>query len=1396
MIRKTISILVVFILFVKIGEGQQYTFRSLDYSNEILSESFSCLYEDNEGFIWIGTNNGLYRYSGERYEPFFHVPGDTNSISNNNILAICEDAYNNLWIGTSNGLNLFNREKNSFTWFFRSAKKPVSISNHYIKFLKLLEDSSFWIGTREGLNKLVTREDGSFEFIRYYPERKDESSTSEWSIEVLHEDKQGRMWAGTWGGGVIEFDRINGVFTHYYPPYEIKSINDHVIVAIESRDDSTIWAASYNGYIYTFNTRQLKFDISPAQHPVFSKICNNSISINALLKDTKGQLWIGASKSLMIYNPALKKMEYWGTPVSSFKPQTFKDQVTTIFEDSKGAVWVGHNGFGVDIHDKHYKKLSKWYFDLKTPEKYRDYITGMQLDADGYYWLSTWGDGMIKVDYAGQVINRFMPSLFSGHSSSDIITCIEIDVRGNIWLGTAYGLIGFDRKEGKFTDIFLHDPTNPMSFIDNHISRLIKDDDGFLWVISQESVRSFDPVRKTIKKVPFMENLRPKKVIEIVKDLDENYWIGTYAGLYKYSVKDSVYTYYASDPNNRNSLCSNGIRNIMIDHRGNVWISTNNGLSMFDPLSGKFNNFPGTQLQFGSFYSGIAEDKSKKIWLLSRDNLIVFNPSDNQLTIYTSEDGLLRYANHLTISEEGFVQICDEKGFYRIDPDSLYKNREIPPVYITQLYLSGKPADLNEKPLDGVSPKYKERITLKYNQNNLGFSFVALNYRNPKKNSYSYKLEGFNDTWIDNGTKNEVTFMNLSPGKYTFLVKGSNDDQVWNNEPASMRVTVLPPPWRSWWAFGIYLILIATALFSYKAFTISRERERARLAIDQMKLSFFINISHELRTPLTLVTGPLERLLRLEPNIAFRDKLNLIYRNASRMQHLVNQILDIRKIDVGKLKAAVYYSDFEVFINNILVSFKSYAEENQIGFYEYLQIAERKMWFDPDMLEKALSNLLINAFKHTDRGGIVSILIQDYTKETAPTAFAYCSKNMHQIKTIRKTNTMNERHISIEIADCGEGLSKSEFDKIFERFHQSSSSKRHASIGSGIGLSLTRDLIELMHGSIFIQSKRDFGTKLVIFLPVYRDAFKNDRVHDDETGYELFQKDYSKVLTYNPDYNKNIGRKIIEKSTTKDNINILVVDDNTELLGYIHDILSEKYQITTAGNGESGLKKALNNKFDLIISDIMMPVMDGLEFCQKIKNDIRTNHIPVILLTAKSSLESELEGLDSGADDYIAKPFNTEVLEKRVRNIIDGRKRIWEKIAYDSDIIPQGLELTTREEDFLKKAVGIVEEHLSDSEFSQETFCREIGMSKASLYRKINSLTNQSINEFVRNIRLKKAAEMLRCGKQLHIAELGYRVGFSEPSYFTKKFRELFGMTPKIYNSRYIKESVKDDTRY
>ncbi len=1386
---KSLSYIIFFLITLHGLYGQQYELKSIETGPDVKTDHFICFYKDKLGFMWFGTNNGLYRYNGVSYDQFFHVPGDTNSISNNQIQTIVEDSSGTLWIGTGSGLNRFDRMTEKFTWFFHSEEDSTSISHNRIKDLILLSDGTLFIATRRGLNELKTEKDGKITFVRYFPYRNDTTSTSEWSFETMYEDQNEKFWLGTWGGGIIEFIRENRSFRHYHPPYPVKSINDHSIVSIEGKNDSILWASSYNGIIYTFNTRLRRFTVNPFKHPFFKSLIDESASINTLKKDKQGRLWVGASSRLFVYNPETRKVEYDGSLINPSTPNKFKDQIITIFEDDQDLIWIGYSGNGIEVYDLQNDKFSKYKHSLDTPGKFRDYITDIRTDNYGNIWLPTWGDGLLKAAPDGKIIKRFFFSDLTSSSSSNIITAIELDILGKIWATTAYGLFRFDPVTEKVTHMMMHDPEDPNSFTDNHFFKLYRDNNGLIWVISQESIRLLDPVNFKIKKSPISRNLSLKKIVCMLKDQNDNYWFGTSAGLVKYDVRKERHIYHYNDPGNPNTLCSNDIRHLFEDSRGNIWIGTNNGVSKYDPKKDIYENFYKTPELSIKTINSITEDLKGRIWILTYSDLTVYDPTDSSLITYTQEDGLSSKIHRIGRDKYGNIQICDEKGFYQIHPDSIYSNEQIPPVYITNLYLSGEQVQVNQPPLSGKSPLFKKQITLKYSQNNFGFSFHSLNYKNPEKNHYEYKLDGYHDSWISNGTSNEVSFMNLAPGRYTFLVKGSNNDIIWNENPARMEIRILPPAWLTWWAYSIYSLLIALTIFSYRRYTILRERERNQIKMEEMKLGFFINISHELRTPLTLITGPLERILQQENNPERIDKLKLVYRNASRLQHLINQLLDIRKIDVGKLRPIIYYSDFNKYMNTILQSFISYAEDNKMNINIHSNLSDNNLWFDPDILEKIISNLLINAFKYNSQNGDIWINVKDYPPGLSQQEFHVLSKNMHRIKSNQKI-LPKARYFSFEVADSGEGLDPQEMNKIFNRFYQNNAIKRNSSISSGIGLSLVKDLVDRIHGFVFVQSEAKLGTRFLLLLPACKNAFPGAYIHNQQEEIEFYSKDYTNILSSDLHMHNKTIEKDDDLPNDKNRTSILIVDDNPELLDFIKDILSPMYKVKTAPDGEIGMKKALNNKIDLIISDIMMPVMDGLEFCCKLKNDIRTSHIPVILLTAKKTFESEMEGLDTGADDYITKPFHPDLLLKRVRNIIKNREKIWNKISSDTDILPQGLELTTKDEDFLKKAVSIIEENLSNSDFSQEKFCREIGMSKASLYRKINSLTNQSINEFVRNVRLKKAAEILRCGKQIHIAELAYQVGFSEPSYFTKKFREYFSFTPKEYNNKYIKSEV------
>jgi ligand-binding sensor domain-containing protein/signal transduction histidine kinase/DNA-binding NarL/FixJ family response regulator len=1381
------------LLIFDVHGTRKYEFKALDYSGEIFSDQIFCFYQDMEGFMWIGTANGLYRYNGINYDQFFHVRGDTTSISSNDIETIAEDAEGNLWVGTSNGLNRYNRRKNEFQWFLHDELDTNTISSNQISSFKASVDGYFYIGTGSGLNRMIVDDDGGVAFRRFYPERRNNTTKSELSIQDIYEAPDSSLWTSTWGGGILHFNRSSGKFTNFLPPVKGNSFNDFAITDIEMENDSIIWASSYSGYIYTFNINKKDFHVFPHFHPL-GQLKDQHLSIYSLERDKEGKLWIGTSISLYVYDHVSGKMVHEGTPARE-GVKRIKDNANYIYQDKNGMIWVAYSNNGIDIHDPEPNELEEFRYPLNTDGKYRDYIKNIVIDDNGNYWLSTWGDGLIRSDPSGNVMERIMFSEFTSQPGNDIITAMEIDPSGNLLIGTQHGLLYYNPKKKKVEDYYFHNPNDPFSLSDNHIYRIFPDGDGRFWIISQESIRLFDARQEKLERAPFLEKMKLVKIGCILKDSRGNYWLGTYSnGLFFYDARTESYTIYKSDPGNSNSLCSNEIKWLFEDSGGKIWIATNNGLCNFDREKGVFLNFhdiPELSLKTFSF---INEDHAGNIWALGYTDLIVYNPDEHSIITYGVNDGLSSLADNLTKDKNGNILITDEKGFYRIKPDNIGKTNVLSPVYLTGLYIQGKKVAVQEKPLSGIGPMYKKKVTLAHDQNNFGFDFVAIEYRHASKTRYEYKLAGYNDSWIKTGTKNHVSFMNLPPGKYSLLVRTVNNPGNF----ASIDVQLLPPPWKTTWAYALYILLIFVLILTYRNFTIKRERKKSKRFLDQMKLNFFINISHELRTPLTLVTGPLESLVKTEKDIRNKEKLKVVYRNASRMQRLIDQILDLRKIESPKQQPVGREMNFIHFMNELLYSFKAYAEDNGIHLQLKCRVTDQTMWFDPNILEKTFSNILINAFKYSKRNDNIVIQVFEYKNGDVIKYFDKYKYEMHLVKSrnkIRNNKTLN-RFIAVEIVDQGPGLQEKYYEEIFERFYQNDFINGIVNnSGSGIGLSLTRELIRLINGFIFIKSEPGRGTKFVLFFPVSKDDYKII----DQNGEDYFQTyqslDYTGILT-DGSLDDNEGNQLtgVEEQpgiNNKDRASILLVDDNPELLNYLSEILSKDYIVTLAENGEKAFQLAINRNFDLIVSDIMMPVMDGMEFCKKIKEDFKTSHIPFILLTAKSSPENEMEGLDSGADDYISKPFNENIFVKRVKNSIKNREKIWEKLRSDSEIIPRDIGIGARDKEFLEKAVAIVETHLSSPGFNQDAFSRELGMSKASLYRKINGLTNQSVNEFVRNIRLKKAAEILRGGEQIHIGELTYHVGFSEPSYFTKKFRELFGVTPKAYNNKFIDTNKK-----
>jgi signal transduction histidine kinase/DNA-binding response OmpR family regulator len=860
-------------------------------------------------------------------------------------------------------------------------------------------------------------------------------------------------------------------------------------------------------------------------------------------------------------------------------------------------------------------------------------------------------------------------------------------------------------------------------------------------------------------------------------------WIGTRNGLNRFDVEHETFTRYTE----QNGLPNNTIAGILSDRRGNLWISTFHGLAklVLSPANGGVNSAEGFDPRIETFRN--------------------YHPSDglqsyefNQRACYEGKDGTLYFGGI--------------NGLNFFHPDSIRDNPHVPPVMLTDFQIfnnSVKPR--SDAPLK-QSISITEQITLSYKHSVFSFEFAALDYTAPERNQYAYKLEGFNDKWIDLGTRRFVTFTNLDPGEYVLRVKGSNNDGVWNEDGASLKIIISPPPWKTWWAYTLYVLFGLGLVYVFRRFEMSKIKlahdlklqrlEAQKLhEVDQIKSRFFANISHEFRTPLTLILGPLERLLAGDWQGNPHEQYGLMHRSAKRLLHLINQLLDLSKLEEGSMPLRAKPENLIHLLKFIVASFASLAERKQILLRldasalpksDGSEVEPLVVYLDRDKFEKCMNNLLANAIKFTPAGGEVSVAVAvaggsdqngDGRGEKGEGRRVMGEKRLSPIAFRPSHFTF----VQIAIKDTGIGIPADQLDKIFDRFYQvadeRTSTHTHKREGTGIGLALTKELIELHRGKIHVESELGKGSTFIVRLPLGKEHLKPEEIVEasDQSSVASDQLPVSGV--------EHPASSIQDQASCDEQQVILIVEDNLDMRVHIRDLLHQSYRIIDAGDGTEGLEKAAAAIPDLIISDVMMPEMDGFEFCRRIKTDERTSHIPVILLTARASERSKLEGLETGADDYLTKPFNANELRIRANNLIEQRRQLRERFSREVTLQPKDIAITTADELFLQRVMAIIDKHLSDPDFSVEAFAQEFRMSRVQLHRKIKALTDQSPREFIRTLRLRAAAKLLEQGK-FTVTEIAYEVGFNNLSYFAKCFREEFGVLPSEYSADNLKGKI------
>lgn len=1386
-----ISIFIIFLFFFTgILSGQSINFDRLTTEDGLSNNMIHCMIQDHYGFLWIGTNNGLNKYDGYEFVEFNTGKDNGRNLTNEIVYALYEDRDSNIWIGTRKGLNRYNYLTGEIDHFLYSADDSLSIISDYI--LEIYQDrlGDIWIGTRGGISRMIS----TGHFINYKIEDK--------GIKSIYEDQFGVLWIGNEYGEILKYNRKKDTFVKIAEiEHEINSTENPVWFIKEDGKGQLIAGMTNGLFKIDRNSEDYSVYVKRTGQP--SGFRNNEI--RCVFFEGK-KLWLGTwGRGLHILD--LENNTWQNYVKEPDNPYSISNNdINTIFRDRSGVTWIATQD-GLDKIDPAKDLFIHHQNDPSEKNSLTlNYITGFSEMANGEIWIATFGGG-INILKNG----RFRHIVHNPESNNSLIDnairVIAQDVEGNMWIGTRSGLDRYEPKKNKFTH-FLHDPEDKNSLSGNDIMSILADSRDNIWIGTYGDGLNMYNTR-TKKFTRYLANEHSSKSIscnyirEIYEDSKGNIWIGFVenGGINVYNPNDGVFSRIKKDPRSENSLVDNNINSIYEDNSGNIWIATWSGMNMYNPENESFQLYTTSDGLLSNKIAEIVQDNHGNFWVSSHMGFSKFNPKKKIFINYTLSSGVQGNefnVNASLISSEGEIYFGGTNGFNIIDPDEVYENPFVPPVVFTDFQINNKSVRPGKKSRLKKALNETDEIVLKYKDNIVSFAFSGLSYSLSHRNKYAYMMEGVDNDWVQRDSRlRYASYTNLKPGEYVFMVKASNNDMQWNDEVRTIKITMLPPPWKTSWAIMIYGIITLLVLLLLRRFVLMSERFRNELVlakvekdkveeINQMKLRFFTNISHEFKTPLSLILAPLEELLNEDKpdwDIA-KNHLNLMQRNGNRLLRLINQLMEFRRLEQGNGQLKVKNGDIVTFLQDIRDAFSELAEKKKIKFQLNSSREHLEIWYDYDKLEKIFYNLISNAIKFTNEGGKIEIDIH------VPDKIEASQNNRLQQKLMifnpkMMANRSSSRFIEIKITDNGVGIPEENMHKIFDRFFQFekevfSRGKKISMAGTGIGLALTKSLIDLHKGRISVESQVGEGTVFTIKLPLGKEAYSDDEIVIDdgpETEKKLDEYLSDDISEANCDEETEHAELFRQKNLPV----ILIVEDNGDLRKFLKNNLEEKYLIKEAAHGKEGFDLAKTIVPDLIITDIMMPVMDGIEMSKLIKADELTRHIPLIMLTAKESLDDKIEGIETGADDYMGKPFSLRLLTAKIKNLIEQRSKIQEELKKKILLEPKDILLDSPDEIFLRKAVEIIENNISDPEFGVDQFGTDMNLSRMQLYRKLKALTNQSANEFIRSVRLKRAAQMLKQTNSYTIAEITYEVGFNDPKYFSKCFQKEFGVTPSKF---------------
>ena len=1385
-----------------------------DHLSEALFFQTEALLQDHEGFLWVGAA-GLFKYDGYTRKRYVYDPDDPRSLSNIGVRTIYEDRREELWIGTLKGLNRFDRETETFTRFQHDPNDLQSLSSDSV--YAIVEDhaGTLWVGTRRGLNRF-DRETETF--TRFYPDAANTASPRN-MIRALLIDQRGTLWVGTWG--VNRFDPETEAFTRYlpYPPSDEYDRNDpdtwvNMVSALHEDAGGRLWVGAEHGGFYRFHPpepgaeqagtfinyrndpregRSIPKDIAWSADIAFS----TDVVLN-IVEDPEGMFWLGTSQEGLIwFDPASGRMTtFQHNPLDPYSLSG--NHVPVVYVDRQGILWVGVYGGDLNRFDRAARPFAHLYARQGDPNSLADnFVWSIYEGPDQALWVGA-GGVLHRIDRQTNTYQHFRPDPDDPNSLAGAFP-ILVDRSGTVWAGGG-GMLSrmHPDQPGHFTQV-RHDPADPRSLPPGNIISLYEDRQGRLWVGTRDFGLSRLDDRERGRFTRFAMEGDPGYINTIYEDEAGVFWISTLTGgIYRFDPVAETFRNYRPDPADPGSLAypmTFGLCSTSQDPDV-LWVAVfTGGLGRFDKHTETFthrtmqnSDLPDNGVQ------GLLCDEQGRVWASTDQGLSQFDPETETFKNYNTDDGLQGLAFNSWAYHQsrytGEMFFGGPDGLNAFFPDQIRDNPNPPEVVLTGLRLFNEPVPVEEgSPLKRRLSK-TETLSLQHSQNDVTFEYTGLHFRHPEQNQYQYMLEGYDAAWREVGPLREATYTNLPPGDFVFRVKAANSDGVWSKEGASVRVRVHPPWWRTTWAYLLYGLLFAASVFAVDRFQRRRLLQKARAQtrireaqlqaenaeaqarmlqeLDTVKSRFFANISHEFRTPLTLIVGPLEDLLEGEYGALREDaqeQVDVAVDNSRQLLHLVNQLLDIARLEAGRLTLSVAAVDAAAFIQSIAQRFTAIAARKHIDFQLALPGEPVSVLLDADQIEKVVGNLLGNAFKFTPDAGAISL------------------------EVATEDDLAHDGWLVVTVRDTGPGIAPEHLPHLFERFYQADASSTRRQSGTGIGLALVHELVELHHGMIDVESEVGSGATFTLRLRLGDAHFSEaERAGAATKPFEQRPSSLSALAgeIVLPDEDAiragGDGQEVVSPEG-EDVTTVLVVDDNAQVRAYVRRHLARHYQVLEAADGQHALALAAEAVPDLIVSDVMMPRMDGFALCQAIKTHPELDFIPVILLTAKASQDSKIEGLETGADAYMTKPFNVRELEVRIDNLIASRRQLqarYSQAAAPFAFTPAASEISAADDAFLEEVRAVIVAHLSDEGFGVQELAAALGHSRASLYRRFDTLLDQSPTDLIWQMRLVEASHRLaaRAGT---VSEVAYSVGFKSVSHFSKRFKEEFGISPSAY---------------